>query len=63
MFTDQIVEVGIVVLRHVFVWAGSAEWAVALDVSLACWAVWREAVAIGLEEKGCEGKGVLRSLV
>jgi hypothetical protein len=52
MFANEIIEIRVTVHGGVFIWAGRAQWAMALKVGFTCWAVWRETVTILLEEEG-----------
>jgi len=63
MLAYQVIEVRIAACGRMLVWASWAQGAMALEVSFACRAVGREAVAIGLEEEGCKREAVFRSLM
>jgi len=63
MLAYHITEIRLVARAWMLVWTRWAQGAVPLEVSFACWTVWRETVAVGLEEEGREGEGVLGSLM
>jgi len=63
VLTDEVIDIRVAVRGRMPVWTGGPEGAVALEVGLACWAVWGEAVAVGLEEERRKRELVLRGLV
>lgn len=63
MLAYQIIEVRVAVCGGMLVWTSWAQGAMSLEVSFACRAVWREAMAVRLEEEGRKREGVFRSLM